>query len=80
MRAATQRIGIEPRAVEHGGGKMRVPLGAGVRAAGERNLRRPEAEAISRARLDQRQRLQRLHRRARIDRPVDIAQAQRQSA
>ena len=37
-----------------------------------------EAEAIGRAGLDQRQRLQRLHRRARIDRPVDVAQAQRQ--
>ena len=39
-------------------------LRAGMRGAGERDLRRAEAEAVGGARLDERDRLQRLDRRA----------------
>ena len=49
---------------------------AAVRGAGQRQLLRAEAVAVGRAALDQRQRLQRLDRRARIDRPLDVAQRQ----
>jgi hypothetical protein len=70
-RAAFERS-IEPaRQHARGGGDM-AGL-ARVRGAGERQLRRSEAIAVGGAAFDQRQRLQRLDRRARIDRALDVA-------
>ncbi len=51
-----------------------------MRGAGQRQLLRAEAVAIGSAAFDQRQRLQRLHRRARIDRPLDVAERQHAAA
>ena len=53
---------------------------AAVRRAGERQFLVAEAEAVGRARFDQRQRLQRLDGRARKDRPLDVAERQHRAA
>ena len=74
MRAAFQRAGIEPGARQHAGGGRDMAGLAAMRRAGERELLLGETEAIGGARLDQHQRLQRLDRRARIDRPLDVAE------
>ena len=49
---------------------------AAVRGAGQRQFLQAEAVAVGGAAFDQRQRLQRLDRRARKDRPLDVAQRQ----
>ena len=47
-----------------------------MRGAGQRQFLRRKPIAVGRTALDQRQRLQRLDRRARIDRPLDVAERQ----
>ena len=51
-----------------------------MRGAGQRQLLGAEAVAVGGAGFDQRQRLHRLDRRARIDRPLDVAQRQHRAA
>ena len=53
---------------------------AGVRGAGQRQLLRTKAVDIRSAAFHQRQRLQCLYRRARIDRTLDVAQRQHAAA
>ena len=80
VRSAVQGRGRETRAMQHRGSQGRVPLGAGVRAARERDLGGTEAEVVGGATFDQRHGLQRLNRRARIDGRCDVAQRQRERA
>ena len=67
---------VEPRERQHPRrGRDMVRL-AGMRGAGQRQLLGAKAVEVGSAAFDQRQRLQRLHRRARIDRALDVAQRQ----
>ena len=68
VRAAFERRRIEPGARQHAACHRDMPRLAAVAGAGERQFLVAETVAVGRAALDQRQRLQRLHGRARKDR------------
>ena len=74
MRAAGERSDIEPCLGEHRRRRLDMRRRAGMRRAGERDLGLAEPQRVSRAALDQRQRLQRLDGGARKDRFVDFAE------
>ena len=63
----------EPHAPEPGGDRLDMGALAIVGSAGERDLGPAHRESIGGTGLDERQRLQRLDGRARIDRPRDVA-------
>ena len=73
VRAASQRWHGETDAGQHRRHAGNVRPGAGMGAAGERDLWRAETEAVGGAALQERQRLQRLDGGAREDRPGDVA-------
>ncbi len=73
VRAAFQgRLG-EAGLGQHGRGGLGVARLAGMRGTGQRQFRMAEAIAVGGSALDQRQGLQRLDGRARIDRLLDVA-------
>ena len=80
MRPAFQRILVQPGARQHRRRKLDMRRLAPVRCAGERQFPVAEAERIRRAALHQRQRLDRLHRRARKHRLRDVADLEQQLA
>jgi hypothetical protein len=65
---------VEPGLGEHPLDHLDVARLAVVRRAGDRQLLVVEAEPVGGAALDQRDRLQHLDRRARKDRPIDVAE------
>ena len=71
---------VEPGFGEHPRRERHMRGLAGMRGAGERKLLIAEAEAIRRPALDQRQRLDRLDRRARENRPLDVAEREHDAA
>ena len=73
MGAAFQVALGQPRFLKHALRHQHMGRLAAMGGAGERDLARREAERIGRAGFDQRQRLERLDRRARIDRVLDMA-------
>ena len=74
MNATLQRRCIEAGPSQHARRSGDMSGLAAMGCAGQREFVFGEAEAIRRARLDQRQCLQRLHRRARIDGSRDVAE------
>jgi hypothetical protein len=74
MRAAFERPSVQSGPLQHGTRQRHMRRFARMGGAGERQFLFAEAECIGRTALHQRQRLDRLHRRAREDRPVDIAE------
>ena len=70
---ALEAARLEPRLVEHAPGRLHMERRASVRAAGERQLGRREAEPVRRAALQKRERLDRFHRRSRESLPLRIA-------
>ena len=76
MCAAFERADIEAGAREHPARHLDMRGLAAVGRAGERNLLIAEAVALRRAAFEERQRLQGLHRRARIDRPRHVTKRQ----
>ena len=76
VRAAFEHAFVASRLGEHRAGQRDMRLLARMRGAGERDLLVAEAEAVGGAALDQRQGLQRLDRRTRIDGPVDVAEGE----
>ena len=73
MGTAFQSLGVEPELGQHGAGGRDMVRLATMGGTGERDLGRAEAEALGSTALDNRQALQRLDRRARIDRVLDVA-------
>ena len=81
MRAAAQRRGVEPGARRACAATPATwPGSPQCEAQASASSSSPKPIAIGRALLDQRQRLQRLDRRARIDRPLDVAERQQPRA
>ena len=76
MRAATQIRSIKPDAGEHRLRRRHMTALAAVRRTGERQLLIGDAIAVGGAGLDHAQRLQRLDRRARKYRAIDVAQCE----
>ena len=72
-RAAFEIAGSKPEPLEDAQHRIRMPRLPAVRGAGERELGIAVFPAIGRAGLDQRQGLQALDGRARIDRRLDVA-------
>ena len=73
MRAAFERGLVQPRLRQHVGGSYGMFSLARMRGAGHRDFTRAKTKSVSRPRFHQGQRLDRLHRRARKYRPVDVA-------
>ncbi len=80
MRAAFERALVAPRLGEHRLRQRDMLVLAGVGGAGERNLPVAQAQPVGGAALDERQGLERLDRRARIDRSLDVAEGERDCA
>ncbi len=76
VRAAFERGGVEPRGRKHARCCRHMIGLAGMRGAGQRQLLGAKAVEVSSTAFHQRERLQRLHRRARIDRGLDVAKRQ----
>src|SRR6185437_14306076 len=74
MRAAFERALIVPRLGEHGARGRDMVLTSRMRRAAERNLLVAEPKAVRGAARDKRQSLERLDGRARINRPIDVAE------
>ena len=71
---------VESGLGEHGGGGGDMSGLAGMGGAGQRQLLVAQPEPVRRAAFNQRQRLDRLHRRARENRPLDVAKRERRHA
>ena len=80
MRAAFERARLAPAFGQHRARRLDMHRLAGMRGAGERDLRAAQAITIRRAALDERQRLQRLDGGARKHWRFDIAKRQHGSA
>ncbi len=80
MRPAFQRALIQAGSGEHRSRQFDMAGLAPVRGAGERQFLVAETQRIRGAAFHKRQRLDRLHRRAREDRPCDIADLQQRPA
>ena len=79
VRAAFERRAVEPGARQHAARDRDMRRLAAMTGAGKREFLVAEAVAVGRAALDQRQRLQRLHGRARKHRRRDIAEREHAS-
>ncbi len=80
MRAAFEAIWRRALPSEHAEGGLGMVRLAGMRGDGERDLGLGQAVMVGGAALQQRQGLDRLHRRARKDRAVDIAEREHHAA
>ena len=78
MRSALERFGSHARASEQPSNDFDVLVGSVVRRARDRELVFAESELVRYARRDERQRLQRLGRRAKREAPVRIAERVRE--
>ena len=76
VRAAFERAAVEPGARQHAARDLDMRRLAAMAGAGQRQFLVAEAVVVGRAALDQRQRLDRLHGRARIDRLRHVAERQ----
>ena len=72
LSAAFEVLHTEPQPSEPGGDRVHVERFAAVRAGGQRDLGRAEREMVGGPGLDERNGLERLDRRARVDRGLDV--------